>query len=393
MNIWGAVTGILFAALVTPAQGMTFIIDKPDLKSADPSVVHEWYVYGSGEIVADDAARLLATMLLNASSSNGQSQNTHLALETIRKEIEGRVYVYLDSPGGSLHEGMQIGRLLSRLKAHTNVGRRTQAKDGKITPAPGKCSSACVWAYLGGRYRFLLEDSKIGVHQFAFSDKSQVNVDVATAITQEVAADILKFIKENRADPEFFSLMTRALPAEIYFVPPQKLRELRVVTDDIYDENWSFEISQEDKLPYLRIWQQSMWGENKLLLTCSTNFLPATSGKTILGSALLDRGNPPYPAGPFTVGLVLDGDHKTIPEKLIIIKPKMQGKYMTSWFVVEANLASRMLTAEKIGATIVPPRNKDKTRYYGFLIGTAKGRDKLSKLIQGCNDPDAVTYR
>src|SRR5262245_29953063 len=132
----------VFTALVTPAHGMTFIVDKAGPSSkCDLVVCVDWYVYGSGKIVDDDAVQLLA-MLLNASTLKGQTQNTQLSLETIRKEIEGRVYVYLDSPGGSLHEGMQIGQLLSRLKAYTDVGRRTKAADGKIIPASGECASA-----------------------------------------------------------------------------------------------------------------------------------------------------------------------------------------------------------------------------------------------------------
>ena len=211
---------------------------------------------------------------------------------------------------------------------------------------------------------------KIGVHQFAFGAKSQVQRDDATVITQVVAADIVKFIKENRADTEFFSLMTSALPSEIYFVPPQKLRELRVVTDAIWDENWSFEISQNNDA-YLRIWQQSVFGENKLLLFCIN--------KRFSGSALIQA--PENSVGPFTVGLFLDGKLNAIPEELIVIKPKMEGKYMTSSFVLETNLASRLLTAQTIGAAI-QPRGKD--IFFGFQIKTAKGRDKLSKLIQGC---------
>ena len=134
-----AVLVAVFTALVTPAQGMTFIVDKVGLSS---STDFDWYVYGSGEIVDGDADELFK-LLQTAYASAGQSQN---------------MYVYLDSPGGSLPEGMKIGQLISRLKADTDVGRRTKAKDGKIIPASGECSSACVWAYLGGRYRFLRAD-------------------------------------------------------------------------------------------------------------------------------------------------------------------------------------------------------------------------------------------
>jgi len=48
------------------------------------------------------------------------------------------------------------------------------------------------------------------------------------------------------------------------FVPHDKLRELRVVTDN--GEDWTFEYVEGTI--YLKIWQQSSYGENKLLLLC-----------------------------------------------------------------------------------------------------------------------------
>jgi hypothetical protein len=316
-----AMLAAVFAALMTPAQGMTFKVDKfVQLKPADPG----WYVYGSGEIIDGNAKRLLKS------------------LEAANASVGETINVYLDSPGGSVAEGLMLGYVISEIRADT------------LKPAPGTCASACVLAYLGGR----------------FADDTKIEAGAATVITQVLAAKIVKFIRESRADTQFFTLMTSTLPTEIYFLPPDKLRDLRVVTDAIWDENWSFEVSEKNDY-YLKIWQRGYYGEHKLILYCNE--------KRIFGSAILEP--PENPVGPFTVALFLNGQPHTIPEKLILIQPNMNGKFMTSSFVVEASLVSRLLTAQTIGVVMRPP-NKD--LLFGFQISTAKGRDKLSKMIGAC---------
>jgi hypothetical protein len=205
-----------------------------------------------------------------------------------------------------------------------------------------------------------------------------------------LAAEIVEWIKQNRADTEFFTLMTSTLPTGVYFVPPQKLRDLRVVTDDIWDENWSYEIIEGTNDVYLRISQRQRGGEFKLLFTCIS--------KRILGTAMVPR--PESAVWPFIVMLVLDEQFTRIPDQLIKTKPDIVGKFIASTFVVEENLVNRLLKAQKIGAAIVEEsflrraRNaqksgaeldlKSENLYFYFQIGTAKGRDKLYKLIQGC---------
>ena len=229
---------LIFLSFLAPARSMTFEVEKVD---QPPSFA--WLVYGSGQIIEGDLERLI----LSLKNGNG-----------VRPQ---KIQIILDSPGGSVVEGLKLGKTIEWLKADTDVGRRST---NPIQPAAGECLSACTIAYLGGNYRFIQEQSKLGVHQFAFS--KNIAAGEATAVTQLLSAEIVGFIKNSRADTSFFTLMTAALPTEIYFVPHQMLRELRVVTDHIWDESWSFEYS--DNVPYLRIWQKSYFGEYKLTLMC-----------------------------------------------------------------------------------------------------------------------------
>ena len=76
---------------------------------------------------------------------------------------ENQVYVSWHSPGGSLGEGMEIGRYL-----------REQGI-GTIVPPSGICASACVIAFWGGFdgenrrvRRIVMGGARLGVHRFAF---------------------------------------------------------------------------------------------------------------------------------------------------------------------------------------------------------------------------------
>src|SRR5262245_58648871 len=127
---------ILFLVLsggVTHA--MTFSVQMSDIRAINRS----YDVYADGEIVDGDADRLLE------------------ALRAANIQPNRPITVYLHSPGGSVVEALKLGRLIGNLKADTNIGRKG---------SPGLCISACVWAYLGGSYRFLSAGSRIGVHQF-----------------------------------------------------------------------------------------------------------------------------------------------------------------------------------------------------------------------------------
>jgi hypothetical protein len=199
---------ILAAAMLTPAslaQAMSFNVVTIDSRiSKNQSGLIYCFVYGSGEIVEGDAERFFEAL-----QSSHVSQNDDVLL-------------FLDSPGGSLSEGIKLGHSISDFKAKTSVGRQTSDRFKQL---PGRCSSACVFAYLGGSYRYLSDDSDLGVHQFSINDNN-MQAGKATASSQFAAAQIVEFIKNSCADIQFSTLMTSALPSEIYFVSHDKLREL-----------------------------------------------------------------------------------------------------------------------------------------------------------------------
>lgn len=328
-----------------PAQALTFTIETSDLR---PIGDVTYFVYGTGPIAEGDTERLLG------------------ALRSKNRLSDQRVYISLHSPGGSVVEGIKIGRAISKLGADTDVARQTSRR---LSSLPGECMSACVLAYLGGNYRYLKKDSKLGIHRFAFSKERTVEAGVAVAVTQVLSAEIVKFIKESRADTDFFALMTNVSADEIFLVPHEKLREMRVVTDNIWDEEWSFEFA--DGIAYLKIWQQSYHGENKLILYCNS--------RKLVGMVFVETDT--FGFVPDTVGIFIDGTLETIPTTLMLQQPKVQQKVANAAFIITPELSRRMLAANSIGAAMQPP---NKNIYLGFKSDRKKDREKLSKMILGC---------
>ena len=83
--------------------------------------------------------------------------------EVKTRNIEG-ASVYLNSPGGDLFAGMRLGQLFRKFGFSTHVGRwegKTLTEAAWVqqkTTTPGECYSACVFAFVGGYFRYLTND-------------------------------------------------------------------------------------------------------------------------------------------------------------------------------------------------------------------------------------------
>ena len=118
--------------------------------------------------------------------------------------------VYLNSLGGSLEEGMALGRLFHRAKIRTAV-------IGKDVV----CSSACSTAFLGGRdpetagpWRAKGSTARLGFHSFKidWADKEYTAQDMSNAIarTQKITLAMADYMTEVGANLEFLRARLKA---------------------------------------------------------------------------------------------------------------------------------------------------------------------------------------
>lgn len=177
--------------------------------------------------------------------------------------------VYLDSPGGNLLAGMQIGRILRRVGAATYVGNlvvdndhRFSGKPG-VKPVPGGCYSACSLAFLGGVYRYAIDGSQYGVHRFS-SPYGATDNDLDAA--QVISAAIENYIRDMGVDPGLFDLMATQGKDGIRILTKTELTSFNVVNNGRSRPEWTIEAIEGGQ--YLRGIQDTVYGQGKAVFFC-----------------------------------------------------------------------------------------------------------------------------
>ena len=94
--------------------------------------------------------------------------------------------VLLSSPGGELDQAVIMGELIRSRGLVTAVG--VADASGQVRPA--YCASACVHVYAGGKVRYGVEGSMLGVHQFEATTPLRNPV----ADTQRIAGILLSYM-------------------------------------------------------------------------------------------------------------------------------------------------------------------------------------------------------
>jgi hypothetical protein len=120
------------------------------------------------------------------------------------------IVLMLDSPGGSIDEGIAIGRYVYAAKIATVA-----------IQGPG-CHSSCTFIFLAGRdhneqpMRIMMKGARVGFHHGAIpalpSNRTYLasDIETATEIGQDIIRRVDGYFHEIRADPEFLTLVLSA---------------------------------------------------------------------------------------------------------------------------------------------------------------------------------------
>jgi hypothetical protein len=271
------------------------------------------------------------------------------------RDIYEAVFTF-DSGGGSLSEGILLGKFIA------NLPFVTLGQVGGPNQADGICASACVLSYLGTDYRFLHGGSQIGVHRFSAPNSS---LDSATSmiLAQEISGEIISHIREMRADPELYELMAATDFMDIMWVPLAELERLRVVTNNIFSE--TFEYRNINGGLALQIEQISRYGTNSLFLICGE--------RGLIGIADLNKPeeNPPLS------GLSLSVSDTLFELADWQIVENSQWRFKVA-FSVPADATSFVAIAGAVGVQAQQPLGT----FFGF---TGEPRDiKISEMAANC---------
>lgn len=132
--------------------------------------------------------------------------------------------VYFNSPGGSLIEGMAIGRALRARGFETHVGARPTDPGRQ---AHGVCYSACPFAFAGGVRRYLEEGSVLGVHRA----ENRVPVPDDSAFQKLVSQQATQYLAAMGIRPELFVIMENVPQNQIRLLTRQEAEQLKLVND------------------------------------------------------------------------------------------------------------------------------------------------------------------
>lgn len=325
---------ILFSLWPSIASALDFEVRYTDNRPISPPTI---WVDMTGAIETGDTQRFLS------------------AIQPYMWRGASDMVLRIDSPGGNLFESIQLGEAISGLPLTTTI-------DVGVGSDGGICASACVNVYLGADYRFLSENSKIGVHQFSM-EGSEVGSDAAISISQGLSALIIEHIRAMRADPAFFSVMVSAHADEIFWVPLETLENLRVVTYGIYSEN--IEYRNVNGSIALHIEQVSRVGDNAITLICSSSGLVGVFNL-----------NEPELSSVGSLGLYVDGVEIPLPDFDVIERDDYRFRAIA---LFPNNVLTRLSSARALGARAVSPGGDI---FFGFQGGIRDPR--ISETARGC---------
>lgn len=271
------------------------------------------------------------SITLTGPIENGDADRLRAVLSRYDDPDMRDINVELDSPGGSLVEGLEIAEVL---RSRSEI---VSAQVGSSERPNAECASACVLAYLGADLRYLAENGRIGVHQFG-DPSGTVAADAAINIAQRFASEIVSLLDRQRVSTELFSRMSNTPPDQITWVEKADLTRWRVITGPIFDERMEYK-NANGKVA-LHMVQESLYGTNQMTLIC---------GDDLVAYAVLEE---PELAMLGWFSLVIDGEDNRISDTELLNRDNARTRFLMR---VPDHISAKMITAKSIGARVHTP--------------------------------------
>jgi hypothetical protein len=119
----------------------------------------------------------------------------------------------LQSPGGSVHDALELGRYI-----------RTQGLGTRML-AGEFCFSACPYLLAAGVTREIADDASVGVHQHYFGENSFLPAAFAVEDIQRGQGEVMTYLDAMGIDPLVMQHALSTPPDEIYILLPGELEE------------------------------------------------------------------------------------------------------------------------------------------------------------------------
>jgi hypothetical protein len=149
------------------------------------------------------------------------------------------VFVYVDSPGGSVDAAMAIGRLLRKEEAYVSIGYRPLLSQGV-------CYSACVLVFAGAVRRDM-DLGRVGIHRpYLEVPKDAVSPEKVRDIFQKTLHDICSYFREMNVSEQLADAMLRIEPENMRLLNDAALASYGLTYEDpIARETKELQIAQK----------------------------------------------------------------------------------------------------------------------------------------------------
>lgn len=203
--------------------------------------------------------------------------------------------VCFNSPGGDLHGGMELGRVIRGLGFYTCLA----PSYSRVIPGTGGedqifiqnvvCASACAFALVGGVNRLIESGSRYGVHQF-YGARGDIG-DSPTQVTVVVLATYLEQMGISRSLLDLASLVG---PQDIRWLTQEQLQKLRVDNMATVSSQWKLD-ALKDGTVVATVAQVKPGAQSRVTLSVLKNqgqavlliaFTPGQQGQDVLQEAL-----------------------------------------------------------------------------------------------------------
>jgi hypothetical protein len=206
--------------------------------------------------------------------------------------------IYLNSLGGDLGAGMEVGKIIRESHLNTGVAKNQREADQANTidldaysrVYPGYCVSACSLAFLGGVSRDVKKGSTYAVHQVSMNcvDKAKArsqypwvllpnvtycpDLSEALSMVQIASGAVADYVRSMGADPIFITEMSKAGPDKINPLTEDQLNAYRI-NFTMRTESWSYETDAQGQF-FLQYKAGDEWKEDRVEFFCNRTAAP-----------------------------------------------------------------------------------------------------------------------
>jgi hypothetical protein len=127
--------------------------------------------------------------------------------------------IVLRSPGGSVADALEMGRLIRAKKFSTEV------------EAGRYCTSSCPLVFASGVERRVGDKAAIGVHQVFAMSRDGISPATGMADVQHIAADCQKYLRDMGVDLAVWTHAMETPKEQLYYFKRDELMTLKLATD------------------------------------------------------------------------------------------------------------------------------------------------------------------